>query len=74
MDEGLPYNPHSLVQDVSEMFVCMLNRIEPQENFHFLNPPLRYPQSKMSLKCLAAQSIRKYNLDYQGQVTNDNRR
>lgn len=25
-------------------------------------------QSKMSLKCLAAQSIRKYNLDYQGQV------
>merc|ERR1712059_185422 len=25
-------------------------------------------QSKMSLKCLAAQSIRKYNLNYQGQV------
>ena len=28
-----------------------------------------FPQSKMSLKCLAAQSIRHYNLDYQGQVT-----
>jgi len=25
-------------------------------------------QSRMSLKCLAAQSIRRYNLDYQGQV------
>ena len=25
-------------------------------------------QSKMSLKCLAAQSIRRFNLDYQGQV------
>ena len=25
-------------------------------------------QSKMSLKCLAAQSVRKYNLTYQGQV------
>ena len=26
-------------------------------------------QSEMSLKCLAAQSIRKYNLSYQGQVS-----
>ena len=50
----------------------LLNRIKPKENFHCpccLNPPPSPPQSKMSLKCLAAQSIRKYNLDYQGQVT-----
>ena len=67
VNKNIPYNPHSLVSLKS-----LLNRIKPKENFHCpccLNPPPSPPQSKMSLKCLAAQSIRKYNLDYQGQVT-----